>query len=116
MNWNVELEATCSALGTFDGSRYLKDDDCLECVKDLIRFLRRDDDSHTLRRSLGQIGVVKTDLIPILRDYHNEEELFDMCLRLMVSFTFSPYIDRIPVFFYKIGSAFVPLLVLRHRA
>ena len=99
MNWNVELEATCSALGTFDGSRYLKDDDCLECVKDLIRFLRRDDDSHTLRRSLGQIGVVKTDLIPILRDYHNEEELFDMCLRLMVSFTFSPYNDRIPVFF-----------------
>ena len=86
MEWKIELEATCSALGTYDGTKYYKDDDCLECIKDLIRFLRRDDDNHTLRRSLGQIGVVRTDLIPILRDYHQEAELFDMCLRLMVTF------------------------------
>ena len=85
MDWNVELDATCSALGTFDGTKYLKDDDCLECVKDLIRYIRRDDDNHTMRRSLGQIGVVRTDLIPILRDYFDDFELFDMCLRLMVN-------------------------------
>ena len=84
MEWNTELEATCSALGTYDGTKYYKDNDCLECIKDLIRYLRRDDDNHTLRRSLGQIGVVKTDLIPILRDYASDTELFDMCLRLMV--------------------------------
>jgi hypothetical protein len=49
-----------------------------------IRY-RRDDDHHTLRRCLGQIGVVRTDLIPILRDFYADTELFDMSLRLMVS-------------------------------
>lgn len=85
MDWKTELESTCSALGTFDGNKYYKDDDCLECVKDLIRFLRRDDGNHELRRRLGHIGVLQTDLIPILRDYNKDAELFDMTLRLMVS-------------------------------
>jgi hypothetical protein len=37
MDWKTEVEATCSALGTFDGSKYHKEDDCLECVKDLVK-------------------------------------------------------------------------------
>ena len=53
MEWLADLESTCSALGTTDGVHYHKDSDCIECVKDLIRFLRRDDGSHVVRRSLG---------------------------------------------------------------
>jgi len=60
MEWKTEMEAACSALGTFDGNKYYKEDDCLECIKDLIRYLRRDDDNFTLRRGLGQIGVIKS--------------------------------------------------------
>ena len=84
-----DLESTCSALGTNDGAgSYHKDDDCLECVKDLIRFLRRDDgNNHTLRRALGQIGVVNSDLLPILREYPSDDDLFDMVLRLVVNLT-----------------------------
>ena len=33
-------QATCSNLGIFDGEKYLPEPDCVECVKDLIRFLR----------------------------------------------------------------------------
>ena len=87
MDWKADLESTCAGLGTSDGVNYLKDDDCLECVKDLIRFLRRDDASHLLRRSLGQIGVVQSDLIPLLKNYSTEEELFDLVLRLLVNLT-----------------------------
>ena len=84
-----DLESTCAALGTNDGAgAYHKDDDCLECVKDLIRFLRRDDgNNHTLRRALGQIGVVKSDLLPLLREYSSDDDLFDMVLRLVVNLT-----------------------------
>ena len=56
MEWLADLESTCSALGTTDGVHYHKDSDCIECVKDLIRFLRRDDGSHVVRRSLGMIA------------------------------------------------------------
>ena len=85
----TELESTCSALGTNNGAKtYHKDEDCLECVKDLIRFLRRDDgNNHTLRRAIGHIGVVKSDLIPILRDHSSDADLFDMVLRLVVNLT-----------------------------
>ena len=80
MDYLTDLESTCAALGTNDGAgSYHKDDDCLECVKDLIRFLRRDDgNNHTLRQALGQIGVVKSDLLPILREYSSDDDLFDM--------------------------------------
>ena len=87
VDYLTDLESTCSALGTNDGAgSYHKDDDCIECVKDLIRFLRRDDgNNHTLRRALGEIGVVKSDLLPILREYSSDEDLFDMVLRLVVN-------------------------------
>ena len=66
---------------------YHPDPDCVECVKDLIRFLRRDDNNHEIRRSLGDLAVVKSDLLPILRDHSNNRELFDVTLRLLVNLT-----------------------------
>lgn len=83
----TEVESACAALGTNDGTTYRKDEDCLECVKDLIRFLRRDDANHTLRRTMGHIGVVRSDLLPILRGSETDPELFDMVLRLLVNLT-----------------------------
>ena len=45
------VKATCSSLGVNDGAAYHPDPECVECVKDLIRFLRRDDANHEIRRS-----------------------------------------------------------------
>ncbi|XP_040577343.1 protein timeless homolog [Lepeophtheirus salmonis] len=82
-----ELQATCSSLGTWDGKKYLKEPDALECIKDLIRYLRRDDGDHEIRRTLGSIGVFSSDIIYILREFPDDEDLFDACLRLSVSLT-----------------------------
>ena len=49
MDWLVDLESTCSSLGTADGVNYVRDDQCLEGVKDLIRFVS---DTKTLHLSL----------------------------------------------------------------
>lgn len=53
----------------------------------LHRFLRRDDASHLIRRNLGKIGVVQSDLIPLVRDFVEDQELFDLVLRLLVNLT-----------------------------
>ncbi|KAK7070397.1 hypothetical protein SK128_017324 [Halocaridina rubra] len=84
---NAELLAACSALGYSDGIKYHKEADCLETTKDLVRYLRKDDDSHEIRRALGDTRVVQTDLIPIVRDHSRDSELFDVTLRLLVNLT-----------------------------
>ncbi|QQP56773.1 Protein timeless -like protein [Caligus rogercresseyi] len=80
-----ELQATCSSLGTWDGTKYLKEPDTLECIKDLLRFLKRDEGTHEIRRTLGSIGVFSSDIIHILREFPEDEELFDAGLRLAMS-------------------------------
>ena len=47
MDWLVDLESTCSALGTADGKEYLRDEQCEEGVKDLIRFVSVSDSALT---------------------------------------------------------------------
>lgn len=49
--------------------------------------LRRDDDNHELRRRLGEIQVVQSDLLPLLRDHSGDAELFDLVLRVLVNLT-----------------------------
>lgn len=53
----------------------------VETVKDLIRYLRRDDDDHQIRRHLGNAKVLQTDLIPIMIHHSDKEDLFDVVLR-----------------------------------
>lgn len=84
---SAELAATCSALGYSDGNRYYIDKFCKETVKDLIRYLRHDDENHEIRRFLGEAKVLVTDLLPLIKHYHEDEDLFDVTLRLLVNLT-----------------------------
>ncbi|XP_017771147.1 PREDICTED: protein timeless homolog [Nicrophorus vespilloides] len=86
---SAELVATCNSLGYYnaESDKYLADDNTQESVKDLIRYLRRDDGSHDIRRQLGETKVVQTDLLPLLKNYWEETELFDTLLRLLVNLT-----------------------------
>lgn len=69
-----ELLATYSGLGTRDGDNYFKGEECLACVKDLIRFLRDDElVSSRIRRHLGQARILQRDLIPILSNFHEDK-------------------------------------------
>ncbi|XP_061584565.1 protein timeless homolog isoform X2 [Cololabis saira] len=84
---NCELLATCSALGYLEGDAYHKEADCLESVKDLIRFLRHEDDTRDVRQQLGESQIVQNDLLPIIIQHREDKALFDACIRLMVNLT-----------------------------
>nr|XP_032813206.1 protein timeless homolog isoform X4 [Petromyzon marinus] len=84
---NCELLATCSALGFLEGDTYHKEPDCLETVKDLIRFLRREDDSKDIRQQLGDAMILQNDLVPLLLYHHNDQVLFQAIIRLLVNLT-----------------------------
>lgn len=58
-----------------------------EAMKDLIRYLRRDDDTLGIRRELGQMKLVQNHLVPILCEHHQDSILFDVNLRLLVNLT-----------------------------
>ncbi|XP_068209920.1 protein timeless homolog [Palaemon carinicauda] len=84
---HAELLAACSSLGYSDGIKYYREAHCLETTKDLVRYLRKDDESHEIRRALGETRVVQTDLIPMIRDHSEDAELFDVIIRLLVNLT-----------------------------
>jgi len=53
----------------------------IETVKDLIRFLRHDSFECDIRRQLGEAEIVSTDLLPIIKQYHDDRILFDTVIR-----------------------------------
>ncbi|XP_029007427.1 protein timeless homolog [Betta splendens] len=84
---NCELLATCSALGYLEGDAYHKEADCLDSVKDLIRYLRHEDDTRDVRQQLGAGQILQNDLLPIIIQHRQDRALFDACIRLMVNLT-----------------------------
>ncbi|XP_060766710.1 protein timeless homolog [Neoarius graeffei] len=84
---NCELLATCSALGYLEGEKYHKEPDCLESVKDLIRYLRHEDETRDIRQQLGAGQILQNDLLPIITQHGQDKPLFDACIRLMVNLT-----------------------------
>ncbi|KAM9514583.1 protein timeless homolog isoform 2-T2 [Guaruba guarouba] len=84
---NCELLATCSALGYLEGDVYHREPDCLESVKDLIRYLRHEDETRDVRQQLGAAQILQSDLLPILVQYPQDKVLFDAVVRLMVNLT-----------------------------
>ncbi|XP_058228807.1 protein timeless homolog isoform X1 [Hemibagrus wyckioides] len=84
---NCELLATCSALGYLEEDKYHKEPDCLESVKDLIRYLRHEDETRDIRQQLGAGKILQNDLLFIITQHGQDKPLFDACIRLMVNLT-----------------------------
>uniref|UniRef100_A0A8D9F4A5 Protein timeless homolog n=3 Tax=Cacopsylla melanoneura TaxID=428564 RepID=A0A8D9F4A5_9HEMI len=85
---SAEITSTCNALGDANKStKYILGPHCKESAKDLIKYLRRDDETNSIRRQLGDTNIVHTDLIPIIVYFGDNEELFDVILRLLVNLT-----------------------------
>ncbi|EDO48937.1 predicted protein, partial [Nematostella vectensis] len=85
---NTEIVCTLAGLGCAEGTEYYKSPDCLESLKDLIKFLRRDDSTCEIRRQLGNSKVLENDLIAIVKSCTpKEQDIFDMVIRLMVNLT-----------------------------
>lgn len=58
----------------------------IDVIKDLIRYLKRDDDTHTIRRFLGQTRLLQTDLVKILIHHAENTELWDILLRYVLQY------------------------------
>ncbi|XP_051865366.1 protein timeless homolog isoform X2 [Pristis pectinata] len=84
---NSELLATCSALGYLEGDNYHKEPDCLESIKDLIRYLRHEDETRDIRQQLGATQILQNDLLPIIAQYPQEKMLYEAVIRLLVNLT-----------------------------
>lgn len=52
-----------------------------ESVKDLIRYLRHEDDTRDVRQQLGAGQIVQNDLLPIITQHGQDKPLFDACIR-----------------------------------
>ncbi|KAG0036540.1 Topoisomerase 1-associated factor 1 [Podila clonocystis] len=97
------LVSTCHALGGFedrsesmdDASQvYVMGDECLECLKDIKKFIKYYDEpgDNVVLSFLGKMGVLEKDLIPIMllntpADNSTKERLVLACIELMVPMT-----------------------------
>lgn len=52
-----------------------------ESVKDLIRYLRHEDETRDIRQQLGAAQILQNDLIPIIIQYPQDKQLFDAVIR-----------------------------------
>lgn len=57
----------------------------IDVIKDLIRYLKRDDDTHSIRRFLGRTKLLQTDLVKILIHHVSNIELWDVLLRYYIA-------------------------------
>jgi len=55
-----------------------------ETVKDLIRFLKREDDTCDIRRQLGHAQILQNDLLPLIKQYHTDRTLFETLIRYII--------------------------------
>ncbi|ESQ43217.1 hypothetical protein EUTSA_v10012488mg [Eutrema salsugineum] len=99
------LSVICSDLGVpeEDDDRrrigYSKSDYCLDNLKDLLRFLRRDDpQSREVFKQVCAWNIVSKDLIPIIEHYQDEHNLVLNAVKVLVFLTMpiEPDSDDIP--------------------
>lgn len=60
----------------------------IESVKDLIRYLRHEDDTRDIRQQLGAGQILQNDLLPIITQHTQDKPLFDACIRCVSSLFF----------------------------
>ncbi|KAG0198538.1 Topoisomerase 1-associated factor 1 [Mortierella sp. GBA30] len=97
------LVSTCLALGGFEDTSedindstqvYVMGDECLECLKDIKKFIKYYDEpgDNVVLTFLGKMGILEKDLIPIMllntpADNSTKERLVLACIELMVPMT-----------------------------
>uniref|UniRef100_A0A7S3VNX6 Timeless N-terminal domain-containing protein n=1 Tax=Dunaliella tertiolecta TaxID=3047 RepID=A0A7S3VNX6_DUNTE len=70
------------------GTFYQKDQDCLGCLKDLQRFLRKDDpDTRDVFFKLGAFETARKDLVPLLIHYPQDHAIVYNSLKVLTFLT-----------------------------
>nr|XP_027189879.1 protein timeless homolog isoform X3 [Cicer arietinum] len=88
------LSLICSGLGAIEEDDqdnrigYLKGEHCLDNLKDLLRFLRRDDpQTRDVFKQVCKWNIVSKDLIPIIEHYHEDRSLLLNAVKVLVFLT-----------------------------
>ncbi|KAK9804992.1 hypothetical protein WJX73_009460 [Symbiochloris irregularis] len=67
---------------------YAKDADCLDCLKDLQRFLRQDDPEHRPAfTALCKFNIARSDLVPLIISYADDMDLVYNALKVVTFLT-----------------------------
>ena len=83
-----KIAVICNSLGFVHEGQYLMEPYCIEGIKELIRLLKRDDNTHISRRCLGEVNIVKHHLIHIIKNCKSDmADLFSATLRLLINVT-----------------------------
>ncbi|KAF6036278.1 TIMELESS [Bugula neritina] len=84
----TELQSIANGIGKFHNGDYIREQDAVDCVKDLIKSLRRENETCNIRRFLGQAQVLQEDLVPLIVYYGRaDEELFEVTIRCLMNLT-----------------------------
>ena len=83
----TDLQACCVCIGFVDGNEYKVDVDAPASIRTILRYLRNESSSCDIRRELGNMKILTSDLIPLLKVSKSDPTLFDLAVRLMVSLT-----------------------------
>lgn len=83
----ADLQACCVCIGFLDGDDYKIDADAPAAIRSILRYLRNESTSCDIRRELGNVKILTSDLIPLLKVCKSDPTLFDLTVRLMVGLT-----------------------------
>ncbi|BFI31474.1 hypothetical protein AXG93_4530s1190 [Marchantia polymorpha subsp. ruderalis] len=87
------LATVCSTLGIFQENGnghdiYVKHSDCLESLKDIQRYMRRDHpESRDIFMQLGKWNIIRRDIVPLIVRYSEDHELVLNCVKVLVFLT-----------------------------
>ncbi|KAF6777640.1 hypothetical protein AHF37_02922 [Paragonimus kellicotti] len=83
----ADIQACCACLGFREGSVYKIDADAEASVRTLLRYLRNENHECDVRRELGRLKIVSSDLIPLLRSCTGNRLLVELVIRLLMNLT-----------------------------
>jgi timeless len=96
----TDLLAICTGIGATEKETLpngnvkkiiTKGDDCEECVHDLQRYLRKDDDERSMHRMLGSWRILQNKLLPLVTTYHTSDpKLIFSVTKVLVMLTMPP--------------------------
>ncbi|KER22743.1 hypothetical protein T265_09227 [Opisthorchis viverrini] len=84
----ADIQACCACLGFREDNVYKIDADAEASIRALLRYLRNEGPDCDVRRELGRLKIVSSDLIPLLCSCTNENKILtELAIRLLMNLT-----------------------------
>ncbi|KAG5444567.1 Protein timeless [Clonorchis sinensis] len=84
----ADIQACCACLGFREDNVYKIDADAEASIRALLRYLRNEGPDCDVRRELGRLKIVSSDLIPLLCSCTDENKILtELAIRLLMNLT-----------------------------